>query len=246
MPEIRIGEIDIDVTYKDIKNVHLGVYPPNGQVKISAPLRTAPDVLRVFAISKISWIKKQQLKFRAQEREPVKDFVSRESHYFLGKRYLLKVIEHDAPPRIEIKHDTLTIFVRPATEAKKRQMILEEWYRRNLKEIASAIIAKHEKRLKVSVNQLGVKKMKTRWGTCNGKAGRIWLNLELAKKSREFIEYIIVHEMIHILERRHNEIFIAYMDRFLPEWRFTGKSVILGILKSIKRFFPLPFCLISY
>jgi len=234
MPEIRIGEIDIDVTYKDIKNVHLGVYPPGGQVKISAPLRTASDVLRVFAISKLSWIKKQQLKFRTQEREQVKDFVSRESHYFLGKRYLLKVIEHDAPPRIEIKHDTLTMFVRPATRAEKRQIILEEWYRRNLKEIAPAIIAKHEKRLKVSVKQLGVKKMKTKWGTCNCKAGRIWLNLELAKKSREFIEYIIVHEMVHILERHHNEIFIAYMDKFLPKWRFYKEELNRGPLREEK------------
>jgi len=225
MPVIKIGDIAINVIYKDIKNVHLGVYPPAGRVRISAPLRMKPDVIRVFAISKLAWIKKQQSKFRSQPRETARDYVTRESHYFRGKRYLMKLIERNAPPSIELKHDVIEMYVRPNTGHEKRQVILEEWYRSNLKEIVPGIIARYEKKMKVKVNDFGVKKMKTKWGTCNSKAGRIWLNLELIKKPKEYIEYIIVHEMTHLLERHHNELFVAYMDKFLPKWRFYKEEL---------------------
>ena len=219
MPQIMLGDISIDVVQKDIKNLHLSVYPPSGSVRISAPLRMDLDTIRIFAISKLSWIRKQQSKLRSQDRETPREFITRESHYYLGKRYLLKVIEHHASPKIEIKHETIEMYIRPNTGAEKREKILIDWYRRRLKEMIPEIIAQYEKAMKVDVAEFGVKKMKTKWGACNREAKKIWLNLELAKKPRECIEYIVVHEMVHLLERHHNERFTAFMDRFLPMWK---------------------------
>ncbi len=225
MRQIALGDISVDVAQKDIKNVHLSVYPPSGRVRISAPLRMDLDTIRVFAISKLSWIKRNQRKIRGQLRETPRDYVTRESHYYLGKRYLLRVIEYDASPKVQIKHDAIEMYVRPKTSLKKRQEILDGWYRQNLKEIVAAIIAQYEKKMSVVVSDFGVKKMRTRWGTCSIAPKRIWLNLELAKKPREHIEYIVVHEMTHLLERNHNERFIALMDKFLAKWRFYKEGL---------------------
>lgn len=225
MQQIMLGDICIDVVHKDIKNVHLSVYPPAGKVKISAPLRMDMDTIRVFTISKLSWIKKQQSKILSQERETPREYIARESHYYLGKRHLLKIIEHDASPKVEIKHETIEIYIRPNTGLEKRKEILDEWYRQRLKEIIPGIISQYEDKLKVNVAEFAVKKMKTRWGTCSIRAKRIWLNLELAKKPKECIEYVVVHEMVHLLERHHNERFIAYMDKFLPKWRFYKEEL---------------------
>ena len=225
MHQMIIGDICVDVAHKDIKNVHLSVYPPSGRVRISAPLRMSLDTIRVFAISKLSWIKKQHIKFRSQERETSKEYITRESHYFLGKRYLLKVIEHNASPKIEIKHEAIEMYIRPNSGPDKRQAIFNEWYRQRLKEIVSGIIGHYEKAMKVNVNEFGIRKMKTRWGTCNIRAKRIWLNLELARKPIECIEYIVVHEMVHLLERHHNERYIALIDKFLPRWRFIKEEL---------------------
>jgi len=211
--------MSVDVVQKDIKNIHLSVHPPTGRVPISAPLRMDLNTLRVFAISKISWIKKQQDKLRSQNREAPRDYITRESHFYLGKRYLLKVIEDNVPANVVLKHDTIQLHIRPDTPTEKRQAILEEWYRRKLKELVPEMIPKWEKKMNVSVDQFGIKKMRTRWGSCNAQAKRIWLNLELAKKPVHCLEYILIHEMAHLLERRHNERFMAYMDRFLPQWR---------------------------
>jgi predicted metal-dependent hydrolase len=219
MDQLILGEITIDVELKDIKNIHLSVYPPTGRVRIAAPLRMNLDTIRIYAISKLGWIKKQQQKFRLQEREAPREYLNKEGHYYLGKRYLLKVIEHDAPPSVKIKHSTIEMHIRPDSDLLKRQAIMEQWYREQLKELALPIIEKWEGQLGVSLNELGIRKMKTKWGTCNRDAGRIWLNLELAKKPLHCIEYIIIHELVHLLERNHNSNFIAYMDRFLPEWR---------------------------
>jgi predicted metal-dependent hydrolase len=219
MKQITLGDLSVDVTQKDIKNVHLSVYPPSGKVKISAPLRMDMDTIRVFAISKLTWIKKQQNKFNSQAREAPRECIVRESHYHLGKRYLLKVIKHNAPPRVNIKHDTIEMYIRPQTSQKKRQEILDKWYRKELQQIAPVVIARYEKEMDVKVSDFGIKKMRTRWGTCNRNRKRVWLNLELAKKPREHIEYIIVHEMVHLLEKHHNDRFIAFMDKFLPKWR---------------------------
>lgn len=220
MEQLRLGDLIIDVEQKDIKNIHLSVYPPVGKVRISAPLRMDLDTIRVFTLSKLSWIRKQQAKIRGQEREAPREFLNRESHYFRGKRYLLQVIEYEAPPRIEQKHSKLILYVRPGTPLEKRQIVIEEWYRSQLKLILPELIEKWEKKLNVKVNEFGIKKMKTKWGTCNREAKRIWVNLELAKKPTECLEYIVVHEMVHFLERNHNDRFIAYMNQFLPKWQF--------------------------
>lgn len=216
---IDLGEITAEVVQKDIKNIHLSVYPPNGRVKISAPFRMDLETIRIFAISKLGWIKRQQTKLRNQEREAPREYVSRESHYYLGKRYLLKVVERESKPSVTIKHDKLILQVKPATNLEQRQVLVQEWYREQLKALVPNYIAKWEKIMGVDVAEFGIKKMRTKWGTCNTEAKRIWINLELGKKPLECLEYIVVHEMVHLLERRHNARFIAYMTQFLPQWR---------------------------
>jgi predicted metal-dependent hydrolase len=220
MDQLRLGNIIIDVEQKDIKNIHLSVYPPAGNVRIAAPLRMDLDTIRVYALSKMSWIRKQQAKLRGQDRETPREFLNRESHYFKGRRYLLKVIEIDAAPKVELKHSALHLYVRPGTPTAKRQAILDQWYRVHLKVVLPVLIEKWEQKMNVSVNEFGIKKMKTKWGTCNIEAGRIWINLELAKKPPECLEYIVVHEMVHLIERNHNDRFMAFMDEYLPKWRY--------------------------
>lgn len=219
MEQINLGEMIIDVVLKDIKNVHLSVYPPSGKVRIAAPLRMNLDTIRIYAISKLGWIKKQQQKFQDQVREAPREYLYKEGHYFLGKRYLMKIVERDTPPFVIIKHTNIELHIRPNTDTQKRQSVMDEWYRQQLKELAPPIIKKWEKLMGVSINELAVRKMKTKWGTCNREARRIWLNLELAKKPIHCIEYIIVHELAHLLERTHNAKFVAYMDNYLPEWK---------------------------
>jgi len=225
MQQIDLGNIKVDVVQKDIKNIHLSVYPPTGRVKISAPLRMELETIRMFAISKLGWIKKQQEKFRKQQRESERELITRESHYFLGKRYLLKVIEAEAVPLVNIKHDKLILQVRAGTSTKQKQVILQEWYRQQMKELVPKYISIWEEKMKVKVQEFGIKKMKTKWGTCNREAKRIWLNLNLAKKPPECIEYIVVHEMVHLLERTHNAKFIAYMNKFLPQWKHIKEEL---------------------
>lgn len=219
MAQLHLGEIIIDVEQKNIKNIHLRVYPPAGKVRITAPLRMGLDTIRVFALSKLNWIRKQQAKLRGQEREAPRDFLNRESHYYNGKRFLLEVVEFEAPPKIELRHSTLVLYVRPGTPKEKRQRIIDAWYRAQLKNVLPELIEKWEKKLNVKVAEYGIKKMKTRWGSCNCQAKRIWLNLELAKKPQECLEYVVVHEMVHLLVRKHNAVFRAYMTEYLPKWR---------------------------
>jgi predicted metal-dependent hydrolase len=217
--QIKLGNISVDVVLKDIKNVHLSVYPPTGRVRISAPASMSIDTIRVFAISKLDWIKKQQGKLREQSRETPRDFVDRESHYVWGKRYLLKVTEHNQPPSVTLKGNKMTLCVRPGTDAGKRHSILENWYRERIKLAVPVLIAKWEPRMQVCVDRFYVQRMKTRWGSCNPKKGSIRLNTELARKPRECLEYLVVHEMAHLIEPTHNTRFIALLDRFLAHWR---------------------------
>jgi predicted metal-dependent hydrolase len=217
---IELGDIAVDVVKKDIKNVHLSVYPPTGKVRISAPLRMDLDTIRVFAISKLGWIKQQKKKVSEQEREPPREYLDRESHYVWGKRYLLKTVEKDAAPEIELKHSQMVLRTRPGTGDKKKQAILDEWYRAQLKETAPPLIAKWERLMGVNVERLLVQRMKTKWGSCSASSRSIRLNTDLAKKPRECLEYIVVHEMAHLLEGTHNSRFIAFMDGFMPKWRF--------------------------
>lgn len=220
MSQIVLGDITIDVTQKDVKNIHLSVYPPNGTVKIAAPERMNLDTIRVFALNKLKWIRKQQESFKNQERESPREYIEKESHYFLGKRYLLKIKELNAAPQVELKHSSIILQVRPNTSIEKREEVIEKWYRSQLKAIVPEIISKWEKVIGVKSNEFGIKKMRTKWGTCNTEAKRIWLNLELAKKPKECIEFIVVHELVHLLERSHNERFVGYMNKFMPKWRF--------------------------
>jgi len=226
-----INDIEIELIKKDIKNLHLSVLPPNGRVRISAPKRMDDEAIRLFAISKLSWIKKQRSKFKNQERQPEREFVSGESHYFMGKRYLLNVVYTNKRKQgVEIRNKTyLDLFVREGSNKEQRQKVMKEWYRKELKALIPPLIEKWEPILGVKVASWGVKHMKTRWGTCNTTAKRIWINLELAKKSPICLEYIVVHEMVHLLERHHNERFISYMDKFLPNWR-SIKAELNGLV----------------
>lgn len=231
MQKIILEDISVDVVKKGIRNMHLSVHPPDGRVRISAPLRMDMDTIRAFAISKLHWIRKHQNKIKNQERETPREFINRESHYYMGRRYLLKITEHKALPKVELQHEFIEMYVRPNTGMEKREAILDEWYRQRLKDIIPNLIAKYEKIMKVHVEEFYIKKMKTKWGTCNRTAKRIWLNLELAKKPIECIEYVVVHEMVHLLVRLHNERFKAYMDKFYPGWRFYKEELNKGPLR---------------
>ena len=219
MSQINLGHIAVDVVLKDIKNVHLSVHPPTGRVRIAAPKRTHIDTIRVFAISKLDWIKQQQTKLRAQERETPRDYVDRESHYVWGRRYLLTVSERDEPPSIELKHSRMLLRVRPGTDEDKREALVEEWYREQLREAVPALLTRWQPLLGVRVERFFVQRMKTKWGSCNHKAGTIRLNTELAKKPAECLEYIVLHELVHLVEPTHNANFVALMDRFMPKWQ---------------------------
>lgn len=220
MIQLELGDIIIDVELKDIKNVHLSVYPPNGKVKISAPSRMDIDTIRIFAINKLQWIKKQQDILKNQARETQREYITKESHYFLGKRYLLNLYEQETKPRVELTHSEIILYVRPSTTPEKKKKILEEWYREQLKNIVPKLIDKWEEEVGVRINDFGIKKMKTKWGTCNTETKKIWLNLELAKKPVECLEYIIAHELVHLIERRHNERFIRVMNEVMPKWKY--------------------------
>jgi predicted metal-dependent hydrolase len=217
---IELEDIAVDVVRKDIKNIHLSVYPPTGKVRISAPLRMDVDAIRVFVISKLSWIRRQQEKQREQARETPREYLDRESHYLWGKRYLLEVNEIDLAPAVELEHDRMFLRVRPGTKEEKREAILEEWYRERLKEAIPGLISKWEPLIGVRAARFFVQRMKTKWGSCNPRSGNIRLNSELAKKPRECLEYILVHEMVHLLEPTHNARFTALMDQFMPKWHF--------------------------
>ena len=233
--QITVGNISIDVVRKDIKNLHLGVYPPNGRVRIAAPLKIDDEAVRLFAISKMAWINKHQLKFEAQERQSERRFVSGESHYFKGDRYLLNVIYHNVAPNVEIRNKThIDLYVRVGSTSKQREKVLIEWYRRQLKDQIPALIDKWQEIIGVEVSDWGIKKMKTKWGTCIIEKRRIWLNLELVKKPLHCLEYIIVHEMVHLLERKHSDRFVAYMDEFMPQWHFYKDELNRSMLSHEK------------
>lgn len=222
--EIIIGNIKIEVVKKKIKNLHLYVQPPNGRVKITAPIMMKDEIIRDFAASKLSWIKKHQARFQEKEREPKKEYISGEYHYYLGKRYLLNVVHTNKKQGVRIRENNqIDLFVREGSSVEKREHVMREWYRNELKKQVPDLIEKWENKIGVKVNSWGVKLMKTRWGTCNPKARRIWINLELAKKDPRCLEYIVVHEMVHLLERGHNKRFYAYMDQFLPDWKEIKK-----------------------
>lgn len=229
--QITVGGVRVHVERKDIKNLHLGVYPPNGRVRVAAPLVISNEAVRLAVIDKLGWIKRQKAKFADQPRQSKREMVSGESHYFLGRRYRLRVHELDAPPRVAIRGvASLDLFVRPGSSVEQREAVLLRWYREQLKDLIPPLLEKWQKALGVQVEAWGVKKMKTKWGSCNVDARRIWINLELAKKSTQCIEYIVAHELVHLLERKHTRRFSDQMDEHLPNWRATRAELNSGLL----------------
>ena len=219
--QLTINNLDVDIVRKKIKNLHLGVYPPNGRVRVAVPLRLSDEAVRLAVITRLPWIKRQQANFQAQERQSAREYLSGESHYYQGHRYLLNVIYHNAPPKVVIRNKKwLDLFVRTASDRTQRERVLLKWYRQQLKAIIPPLIKKWEAIIGVEVADWRIKHMKTKWGTCNIEKQRIWLNLELIKKPTHCLEYIIVHEMVHLLERHHNDRFTAYMTQFMPQWPF--------------------------
>jgi len=216
---LKLGDVVMEVIFKDIKNVHLSVHPPTGSVRISAPARMNIDTIRIFAISKLGWIRQQQKKLQEQERETRREYLERESHYAWGKRYLLTISEHDGPPAIELKQNRMLLRVRPETNAETKQAIVARWYRTQIRNAAPDLIAQLEPTIGAKVSTVFVQKMKTKWGSCNSVNHSIRLNTELARKPAACLEYVIAHEMAHLLEPTHNARFIALMDRCMPNWQ---------------------------
>jgi len=216
---IELGDIKAEVIRKDIKNLHLNVLPPLGRVRISAPQHMKLDTIRVFAISRLVWIKTEQRKMQAQPREVPRQFLTRESHYVWGKRFLLKRHDHEGPPRVELSRNRLDLWARPETSSTRCQALVDAWYREQIRSTAPALIAEWSSVLGVKANKPFVQRMKTRWGSCNPATGAIRLNTELAKKPVECLEYIVVHELTHLLEPTHGPRFVQLMDHFLPHWQ---------------------------
>ena len=216
---IRLGDIAIAVTRKDIKHVHLSVHPPGGRVTLVAPTGTRPEVARAYAVSRLGWIREQQTKLRGQARDTPRQFVERESHYVWGRRYLLSVREVEAKPSVRLGHRRITLTVRPGSSRAKREAVMHDWHKRLLHDAVPGLIGKWERKLGVEVAAYFLQRMKTKWGSCNPSSGNIRLNTDLAKKPPQCLEYIVVHELIHLLEPRHNDRFTRLMDRHLPDWR---------------------------
>lgn len=217
---LTVAGLRIEVVRKDIKNLHLGVYPPHGRVRVAAPLVVSNEAVRLAVIDKLGWIKRQKARFAQQPRQSQREMVSGESHYFLGRRYRLRVHEQDGPASVALRGvASLDLFIRPGTSAEQREAVLLRWHREQLKALIPPLLEKWQPVVGVQAAHWGIKKMKTKWGSCNTTARRIWLNLELAKKPVQCLEYIVVHELVHMLERHHNERFLLLMDGFMPNWK---------------------------
>ncbi|MEP7008804.1 MAG: SprT family zinc-dependent metalloprotease [Acidobacteriota bacterium] len=216
---IQLGEVSIAVTRKDIKHVHLSVHPPHGRVTLVAPKTTRPEVARAYAASKLGWIRDQQEKLRAQAREPRRQFVERESHYLWGRRFLLTVREEDGKPSVKLSHRSITLTVRPGSDKAKREEVIHEWHKSLLHRTIPDLIRKWEQKLGVEVAGYFLQRMKTKWGSCNHQARNIRLNTELVKKPKDLLEYVVVHEMAHLIAPTHSERFMALMDQHYPTWR---------------------------
>lgn len=233
--QINVGKYEIEVVRKDIKNLHLSVHPPTGRIRIATPLKVSDEAVRLFAVSKIAWIKKNQQKLAAQPRQSQRQYLYRETHYFLGQAYLLNLVPHKGPAKVILNnHQEINLYIKETATREQKEQAMEAWYRAELKKHIPELIAKWEGRMQVQVADWGVKKMRTNWGTCNIADRRIWLNLELAKKSMQCLEYVVVHEMTHLLERHHNKNFLYYMDGFLPNWEMIREELNSGLLGFVE------------
>ena len=229
--QILVGDLAVDVVRKDIKNLHLAVYPPDGRVRVAAPLRLNDEAIRLAVISRLAWIRRQREQFSAQPRQSAREYVSGESHYLAGERYRLHVVYRDGKSGVFPRNKTtLDLVVRPGSDVAQREHVMLRWYRSHLKAVLPDLVAQWEAALGLQVSEWRVKRMKTRWGTCNPRARRIWLNLELAKRPPRCLEYIVVHELIHLREPNHGAAFVAHMDSALPDWRIRRDELNLGPL----------------
>jgi hypothetical protein len=228
---ITVSGLSVEIVRKPIKNLHLGVYPPQGRVRVAAPLAVDDEAVRLAVIGKLRWIKRQRAKFQAQPRQSERRMVSGESHYFLGRRYRLRVHETTGALRITLRGKaTLDLFVRPEATTERREQVLHDFYRAELKRLVPELLEKWQPKLGIEARAWGIKRMKTKWGTCNIEARRIWLNLELAKKPVQCLEYILVHELAHLHERHHNDRFTALLDQHLPNWRLLREELNQSVL----------------
>lgn len=223
--QMRLAGISVDVVRKNIKNVHLGVHPPVGRVRVAAPEHLSPDAIRAFVVTRLPWIRRQQAKMKAQERETPREYINRESHYVWGKRYLLKVQEIEAKPSVELTPSWIVLSVRPGTRLSQRQEIMEQWYRDQVRSEATALIRDNERKMGIKVNRLHVQRMKTKWGGCNPKSHAIRLNTDLGKAPRECLEYIVAHEMLHMIERTHGHRFVELMNKYIPNWQSPRQAL---------------------
>ena len=224
--EIVVGGVPVEVVRKRIKNLHLGVYPPEGRVRVAAPLVLSEDAVRLAVVARLGWIKQQRAKFVAQERQSEREYVSGECHFYQGRRYRLNLIERSGRAKVSLRgSEFIDLVVAPGTDRTGRESALQKWYRKELRAEAAPLIEKWAQRLNLAVPDFRIKRMKTKWGSCSTKSRRIWLNLELIKKPPACLEYIVVHELVHLLERHHNSAFIAQMERLLPGWRSAREEL---------------------
>ena len=231
---IRLGDIVIALTRKDVKHVHLSVHPPSGRVTLVAPTGTRPEVARAYAISKLGWIRSHQANLRAQARETSRRFVTRESHYLWGRRYLLSVWEEETKPSVRLNHRTIALTVRPGSSRTKREAVMHAWHKALLHEAIPPLIGRWEKKLGAVVAGYFLQRMKTKWGGCNHRRGHIRLNTELVRKPKDLLEYIIAHEVLHLVEPTHNERFQALLDKHYPSWREARRELNDLLLGSEK------------
>lgn len=216
---LTVGGIGVDVVYKDIKNLHVGVYPPLGRVRVAAPRRLDDEQVRLALVQRLPWIKRQRERLQAAERQSQREMVAGESHYAWGSPYRLKVVTRAGRPHVELDGDRLVLYVPEGTSTERRRELLDRWYRERLREAVPGVLARWEPKMGVRVSRWSIRRMKTKWGSCNRESGHIWFNVELAKKQPESLEYIAVHEMAHLLERGHGSRFTKLMDGFMPDWR---------------------------
>lgn len=228
-----VDGINIEVLKKNIKNIHLGVYPPDGRVRVAAPLYTTDENIRLLIISKLKWIKDQQGKFLSQERQSKREYVSGESFYLWGRQYLLRVIETNGQSKVKIENNKhINLYVKKSLTVMDKEKIMNNWYRKELKKKLPDIIKKYEKMINVHVNDYGIRIMKTRWGSCNTDSGRIWINLQLVKRPVNCLEYVVAHEIIHLLEKDHNDNFKELINKYYPNWKSAKEELNKFILEA--------------
>lgn len=223
--ELSVDGVDVSVTYKDIKNLHIRVHPPAGQVRVSAPRHVGEDVVRLAVVERLGWIRKHQDRLRLADRQSQREMVTGESHYAWGVPLRLTVVDRPGRAHVETDADQLILYVPPALGAEGRRAVLHNWQREQLRAAIPVLLAEWEPVVGRSVNEWGIRRMKTRWGSCNPLAARIWLNLELARRHPDCLEYVVVHELTHLRERGHGERFKRLMDGYLPEWRARRRQL---------------------